>query len=148
VVFFWKLSGERTCDVCWSRDLRAHVMFKKCKYSQQTVDDALAWVHLAGLYQGSPCWSLLGLTLLVFIGVHLAVLYRGSPCCPLSGFTLLVFIGVHFASLYWGSPCWSSLMTPWHWCTLLSSLVSACHDFIERYTPMNFCSLILLLLHN
>ena len=37
-----------------------------------------------------------------------------------------------------GSPCWSSLMTLLHWFTLLSLLIIACHDFIERNTPKNF----------
>jgi hypothetical protein len=40
VVFFWKLPGERSCDV-----------WKECKYNQQTVDGAPALVCLAIL-----CW--------------------------------------------------------------------------------------------
>ena len=54
MVFFWKLSGERHVIFCGSGHLTGLVMFgKRISLSQQTVDDALALVHLAGLPQAS-----------------------------------------------------------------------------------------------
>ena len=40
---------------------------------------------------------------------------------------------VHLAGL-----CWASLMMLLHWFALLSLLIFACCDFIERNTPKNF----------
>jgi hypothetical protein len=48
VLFFWKLSSERTCDVSLEHTL------ERISITQQTVDEALALVRLAGL-----CWALL-----------------------------------------------------------------------------------------
>lgn len=40
---------------------------------------------------------------------------------------MLVFIGLRLAG--------SSLMMLWHWLTLISSLIFACHNFVERNAP-------------
>ena len=47
MIFFWKLSGGRACDVL-QEYLRGHVMFgESVSITQQTVDDAVALVFLA-----------------------------------------------------------------------------------------------------
>lgn len=51
--FFWKLACERACNFCQSRNMRRHMMFRR------TLDETMAWVHLAGLHWAPPCWSLL-----------------------------------------------------------------------------------------
>jgi hypothetical protein len=58
MVSFWKLTGERACDVLLEHTLERCVMFRKSiSIIQQTVDDTLALVHPATL-----CWSSLVFT--------------------------------------------------------------------------------------
>lgn len=57
MVFFWNLVKEHVM-FCWSRHVRGHMMFeKRISITQQTVDNTLVLVHLAGLCWPSPCWS-------------------------------------------------------------------------------------------
>ena len=49
MVFFWKLCGERACDVLLER---VHDVWKECKCNS-TDSGQLSDI-------GSPCWSLLG----------------------------------------------------------------------------------------
>ena len=53
MVFFWKLPGERVCDVFLEQMFERQLMLGKSV--KQWTDDALALVHLATL-----CWSSLG----------------------------------------------------------------------------------------
>ena len=57
MVFFWKLPGKGACSVLLQLMLgRMCDVWKACEYNP-TVDDALAWVRLAGLHLALPCWS-------------------------------------------------------------------------------------------
>jgi hypothetical protein len=53
-VCFWKLLVKGHIMFCWRRCLRGQVMFgKSVSITQQTMDNALALVHLAGLHWAS-----------------------------------------------------------------------------------------------
>jgi hypothetical protein len=74
VVFSWKHSCGEGCEkgvmFCWRGCLRGLMMFGKgISTTQQTVNDTLTLVHLAG-----PCWTLLTLVFRAYALtlVHLA----------------------------------------------------------------------------
>ena len=101
-MFSWKLPHERECYVLLEQTFERDLMFEKSvRITQQTVDNALALVHLATL-----CWPPQGFT---EAGLRWRCSCTGSPC----------FL------------CWSSLvMTPWrktHQRTSGGVLAASCH---------------------